>query len=95
VFKPGIRERFGELRKLGIRTVMVTGDNPLTAAAIAAEAGGDDVLAEPTPEKKLARIRHEQNDGRLVAMCGDGERRSGPGPGRCGHGDERRHPGGP
>jgi K+-transporting ATPase ATPase B chain len=72
VVKPGIRERFEELRKLGIRTVMVTGDNPLTAAAIAAEAGVDDVLAEATPEKKLERIRQEQNDGRLVAMCGDG-----------------------
>ncbi|WP_425331937.1 potassium-transporting ATPase subunit KdpB [Pseudomonas eucalypticola] len=72
VVKPGIRERFDELRKLGIRTVMVTGDNPLTAAAIAAEAGVDDVLAEATPEKKLARIRQEQDDGRLVAMCGDG-----------------------
>lgn len=72
VVKPGIRERFAELRKLGIRTVMVTGDNPLTAAAIAAEAGVDDVLAEATPEKKLARIRQEQDDGRLVAMCGDG-----------------------
>ncbi|NER61418.1 potassium-transporting ATPase subunit KdpB [Pseudomonas sp. MAFF212428] len=72
VVKPGIRERFAELRKLGIRTVMVTGDNPLTAAAIAAEAGVDDVLAEATPEKKLARIRQEQSDGRLVAMCGDG-----------------------
>ncbi|KTT11998.1 HAD-IC family P-type ATPase, partial [Pseudomonas parafulva] len=72
VVKPGIRERFAELRKLGIRTVMVTGDNPLTAAAIAAEAGVDDVLAEATPEKKLARIRQEQQDGRLVAMCGDG-----------------------
>ncbi|NWB92138.1 potassium-transporting ATPase subunit KdpB [Pseudomonas agarici] len=72
VVKPGIRARFAELRQLGIRTVMVTGDNPLTAAAIAAEAGVDDVLAEATPEKKLARIRLEQNDGRLVAMCGDG-----------------------
>ena len=72
VVKPGIRERFAELRKLGIRTVMVTGDNPRTAAAIAAEAGVDDVLAEATPEKKLARIRQEQHDGRLVAMCGDG-----------------------
>lgn len=72
VVKPGIRERFDELRRLGIRTVMVTGDNPLTAAAIAAEAGVDDVLAEATPEKKLARIRQEQDDGRLVAMCGDG-----------------------
>ncbi|WP_443190384.1 potassium-transporting ATPase subunit KdpB [Pseudomonas indica] len=72
VVKPGIRERFAELRRLGIRTVMVTGDNPLTAAAIAAEAGVDDVIAEATPEKKLARIRQEQADGRLVAMCGDG-----------------------
>jgi K+-transporting ATPase ATPase B chain len=72
VVKPGIRERFAELRKLGIRTVMVTGDNPLTAAAIAAEAGVDDVIAEATPEKKLARIREEQADGKLVAMCGDG-----------------------
>lgn len=72
VVKPGIRERFEELRKLGIRTVMVTGDNPLTAAAIAAEAGVDDVLAEATPEKKLERIRFEQGQGRLVAMCGDG-----------------------
>lgn len=72
VVKPGIRERFDALRKQGIRTVMVTGDNPLTAAAIAAEAGVDDVLAEATPEKKLERIRHEQAEGRLVAMCGDG-----------------------
>ena len=72
VVKPGIRERFEALRELGIRTVMVTGDNPLTAAAIAAEAGVDDVIAEATPEKKLARIRQEQDDGRLVAMCGDG-----------------------
>ena len=71
VVKPGIRERFAELRRLGIRTVMVTGDNPLTAAAIAAEAGVDDVIAEATPEK-LARIRQEQGEGRLVAMCGDG-----------------------
>lgn len=72
VVKPGIRERFAELRQLGIRTVMVTGDNPLTAAAIAAEAGVDDVIAEATPEKKLQRIRSEQADGKLVAMCGDG-----------------------
>ncbi|XKV47227.1 potassium-transporting ATPase subunit KdpB [Pseudomonas sp. nanlin1] len=72
VVKPGIRARFEELRKLGIRTVMVTGDNPLTAAAIAAEAGVDDVIAQATPEKKLARIRQEQDEGRLVAMCGDG-----------------------
>jgi K+-transporting ATPase ATPase B chain len=72
VVKPGIRERFAELRALGIRTVMVTGDNPLTAAAIAAEAGVDDLIAEATPEKKLQRIRAEQAEGKLVAMCGDG-----------------------
>ena len=72
VVKPGIRERFAELRQLGIRTVMVPGDTPLTAAAIAAEAGVDDVIAEATPEKKLQRIRSEQADGKLVAMCGDG-----------------------
>ena len=72
VVKPGIRERFAELRRMGIRTVMITGDNPLTAAAIAAEAGVDDFLAEATPENKLDLIRKEQADGRLVAMCGDG-----------------------
>jgi len=72
VVKAGIRERFGELRKMGIRTVMITGDNPLTAAAIAAEAGVDDFLAQATPEDKLALIRREQGEGRLVAMCGDG-----------------------
>ncbi|MBB1519763.1 potassium-transporting ATPase subunit KdpB [Aquipseudomonas guryensis] len=72
VVKPGIRERFAELRAMGIRTVMVTGDNPLTAAAIAAEAGVDDLIAEATPEKKLQRIRSEQAEGKMVAMCGDG-----------------------
>jgi K+-transporting ATPase ATPase B chain len=72
IVKAGIRERFGELRKMGIRTVMITGDNPLTAAAIAAEAGVDDFLAQATPEDKLALIRREQQGGRLVAMCGDG-----------------------
>jgi len=72
VVKPAIRERFAELRRMGIRTVMITGDNPLTAAAIAAEAGVDDFLAEATPEKKLALIRSAQAEGRLVAMCGDG-----------------------
>ena len=72
IVKAGVRERFGELRKMGIRTVMITGDNPLTAAAIAAEAGVDDFLAEATPEDKLALIRREQGEGRLVAMCGDG-----------------------
>ncbi len=72
IVKPHIRERFAELRKMGIRTVMITGDNPLTAAAIAAEAGVDDFLAEATPEAKLALIRKEQAEGKLVAMCGDG-----------------------
>ncbi len=72
VVKGGIRERFGELRKMGIRTVMITGDNPQTAAAIAAEAGVDDFLAEATPEAKLELIRKYQQDGHLVAMTGDG-----------------------
>ncbi|MGH6632398.1 MAG: potassium-transporting ATPase subunit KdpB, partial [Sphingopyxis sp.] len=72
IVKAGIRERFGELRAMGIRTVMITGDNPLTAAAIAAEAGVDDFLAQATPEDKLELIRKEQAGGRLVAMCGDG-----------------------
>ena len=72
VIKAGIRERFVELRRMGIRTVMITGDNPLTAAAIAAEAGVDDFLAEATPEQKLEYIRKEQAEGKLVAMCGDG-----------------------
>ena len=72
VVKPDIRPRFAELRAMGIKTVMVTGDNPLTAAAIASEAGVDDFLAEATPEDKLAYIRREQQGGRLIAMCGDG-----------------------
>ncbi|RKT26555.1 K+-transporting ATPase ATPase B chain [Paraburkholderia sp. RAU2J] len=72
VVKGGIKERFAELRKMGIKTVMVTGDNRLTAAAIAAEAGVDDFLAEATPEAKLATIRAHQAEGRLVAMTGDG-----------------------
>ncbi|WP_347301987.1 potassium-transporting ATPase subunit KdpB [Croceibacterium sp. TMG7-5b_MA50] len=72
IVKAGIRERFGELRRMGIRTVMITGDNPLTAASIAAESGVDDFLAEATPEDKLALIRREQAGGKLVAMCGDG-----------------------
>ena len=72
IVKGGIRERFGELRRMGIRTVMITGDNPLTAASIAAESGVDDFLAEATPEDKLALIRKEQEGGKLVAMCGDG-----------------------
>jgi K+-transporting ATPase ATPase B chain len=72
VVKGGIKERFAQLRKMGIRTVMVTGDNALTAAAVAAEAGVDDFIAEATPEIKLARIRDEQANGHLVAMTGDG-----------------------
>jgi len=72
IVKGGIRERFARLRKMGIRTVMITGDNPLTAAAIAAEAGVDGFMAEAKPEDKLARIREEQEKGHLVAMTGDG-----------------------
>ncbi|MHB2267337.1 potassium-transporting ATPase subunit KdpB [Aliihoeflea sp. PC F10.4] len=72
IVKGGISERFAELRRMGIRTVMITGDNPMTAAAIAAEAGVDDFLAEATPENKLSLIREEQAKGKLVAMCGDG-----------------------
>jgi potassium-transporting ATPase ATP-binding subunit len=72
IVKGGIRERFAELRRMGIRTVMITGDNPMTAAAIAAEAGVDDFLAQATPENKLSLIREEQAKGKLVAMCGDG-----------------------
>jgi potassium-transporting ATPase ATP-binding subunit len=72
IIKGGIRERFAELRRMGIRTIMITGDNPMTAAAIAAEAGVDDFLAQATPEDKLKLIRDEQAKGKLVAMCGDG-----------------------
>lgn len=72
IVKGGIKERFTELRKMGIRTIMITGDNPLTAAAIAAEAGVDDFMAQATPESKLKRIREEQAMGHLVAMTGDG-----------------------
>jgi K+-transporting ATPase ATPase B chain len=72
IIKGGIRERFAELRQMGIRTVMITGDNPLTAAAIAAESGVDDFLSQATPEDKLKLIRTEQGNGKLVAMCGDG-----------------------
>jgi len=72
IVKGGIKERFAQLRKMGIRTVMVTGDNPLTAAAIAAEAGVDDYIAQAKPEDKLARIRKEQEGGKLIAMIGDG-----------------------
>ncbi|MGC1467696.1 MAG: potassium-transporting ATPase subunit KdpB [Pseudolabrys sp.] len=72
VVKPGVKERFAELRRMGIKTVMITGDNPITAAAIASEAGVDDFIAEATPEDKLRYIRSEQAQGRLIAMCGDG-----------------------
>jgi len=72
IVKAGIKERFGQLRKMGIKTIMITGDNPLTAAAIAAEAGVDDFLAEATPEMKLERIRSEQLQGHMIAMVGDG-----------------------
>ena len=72
IIKAGVRERFAELRRMGIRTVMITGDNPLTAASIAAEAGVDDFLAQATPEDKLALIRKEQEGGKLIGMCGDG-----------------------
>jgi K+-transporting ATPase ATPase B chain len=72
VVKADIKDRFAELRRMGIRTVMVTGDNPVTAAAIASEAGVDDFIAEATPEDKLRYIREQQTDGRLIAMCGDG-----------------------
>ncbi len=72
VVKDGMRERFAELRRMGIKTVMITGDNPLTARAIAEEAGVDDFLAEATPEDKMALIKREQAGGKLVAMTGDG-----------------------
>jgi K+-transporting ATPase ATPase B chain len=72
VVKPDIKERFAQLRRMGIKTVMITGDNPVTAATIASEAGVDDFIAEATPEDKLRYIRQEQAEGRLIAMCGDG-----------------------
>ena len=94
VVKEGISERFAELRAMGIRTVMITGDNPLTAKAIAEEAGVDDFLAEATPEDKMALIKREQAGGALVAMTGDGTNDApGAGPGRRRRGDEHRHAG--
>ena len=72
IVKQGVKEKFADLRKMGIRTIMITGDNPLTAASIAAEAGVDDFLAEATPEAKLEMIRDYQSKGHLVAMTGDG-----------------------
>ena len=70
--KPDVKERFAALRRMGIKTVMITGDNPITAASIASEAGVDDFIAQATPEDKLRYIRAEQASGRLIAMCGDG-----------------------
>jgi K+-transporting ATPase ATPase B chain len=94
IVKGGIRERFAELRRMGIRTVMITGDNPMTAAAIAAEAGVDDFLAQATPEDKLKLIRDEQAKGKLVAMCGDGTNDApGAGAGRRWRRHEHRHAG--
>ena len=94
IVKGGIRERFAELRRMGIRTVMITGDNPMTAAAIAAEAGVDDFLAQATPEDKLKLIRDEQAKGKLVAMCGDGTNDApGARAGRCRRRHEHRHAG--
>ena len=94
IVKPGMRERFDQMRAMGIRTVMITGDNPLTAAAIADEAGVDDFLAEATPEDKMALIKREQAGGNLVAMTGDGTNDApGAGSGRRRRGDEHRHPG--
>ena len=94
IVKQGVKEKFADLRKMGIRTIMITGDNPLTAASIAAEAGVDDFLAEATPEAKLDMIRDYQARGHLVAMTGDGTNDApGPGPGRCGGGHEYRHTG--
>ncbi|MFZ1910666.1 MAG: HAD-IC family P-type ATPase, partial [Burkholderiales bacterium] len=72
VVKPDVKDRFAALRRMGIKTVMITGDNPVTAAAIASEAGVDDFIAQATPEDKLRYIRGEQGQGRLIAMCGDG-----------------------
>ncbi len=96
VVKPGIKERFAALRAMGIKTVMVTGDNPVTAAAIASEAGVDDFIAEATPEQKLDYIRKEQVGGRLIAMCGDGTNDAPAlGPGRRWRGHADRHPGRP
>ena len=95
IVKGGIRERFAHLRAMGIKTVMITGDNPLTAAAIASEAGVDDFLAQATPEDKMALIKREQADGKLVAMTGDGTNDApGAGAGRRRRGDEHRHAGG-
>ena len=95
IVKPGIRARFDALRKMGIRTVMVTGDNRITAAAIATESGVDDFIAEAKPQDKLDYIRERQAEGRLVAMAGRRhQRRAGAGPGRRGGRDADRHAGG-
>ena len=92
IVKGGIRERFAELRRMGIRTVMITGDNPLTAAAIAAEAGVDDFLAQATPEDKLELIRERAGRGQAGRdVRRRHQRRAGAGPGRCRRGHEHRH----
>ena len=94
VVKGGMKERFAQLRAMGIRTVMITGDNPLTAAAIAREAGVDDFLAEAKPKDKMDLIKREQADGKLVAMTGDGTNDAPAlAPGRCRRRDELRHAG--
>ena len=92
IIKPGMQERFTRLRKMGVKTVMVTGDNPLTAKYIAEKAGVDDFIAEARPEDKMAYIKREQQTGRLVAMMGDGTNDApAPRAGGCGRGHEQRH----
>ena len=94
VVKPDVKDRFAALRRMGIKTVMITGDNPVTAAAIASEAGVDDFIAQATPEDKLRYIRDEQAQGRLIAMCGDGTNDApGAGAGRCRRRHAERHAG--
>ena len=94
IVKGGLKDRLARLRAMGIRTIMITGDNPLTAAVIAREAGVDDFLAEAKPKDKMDLIKREQAKGKLVAMTGDGTNDApGAGPGRRGRGHELRHPG--
>lgn len=93
IIKTGIRERFERLRKMGVKTVMVTGDNPLTAKYIAEKAGVDDYIAEAKPEDKMEYIKREQQAGKLVAMMGDGTNDAPRWLGRCGRRDEQRYAG--